>query len=362
MKPEDKIEEKIQKELSFIAGAELHDHMLNNVLNSYEKSIRTPSAGSSPNLRSIIMNSLFTKLATATVILIAAIAGVYMIASSNQNPSETNLIAKSTPIDITGPLTKTLEDGSVVTLADGAKISVRPFIDKRGFQLLAGAVEVTVTKGKNEFIVTTPYGDVKALGTQFNVDIVDGTTTNTKEKIQMLAIEVREGSVQVSNAKGSSVLQASQKIVVESEQEPYDFRQEQNLPERLRKRIDSMLTAIEAGDSAAWMANYNTDYMFKLIKGQVEYDPNLFGGSKDDAERLQKMGPDINNPQDLLDRFIAMGGIKKAEGRIFVRSVTLSDNGDHAVARCIEYVSDHHIIGHNPQWHFFDNDWWQIDD
>jgi hypothetical protein len=74
------------------------------------------------------------------------------------------------------------------------------------------------------------------------------------------------------------------------------------------------------------------------------------------------MGADIDGPQELLERFTAMGGIKKASGEIYVRSVSLNENGDHAVARCIEYAGENHIVGHNPQWHYFDNDWWQIDD
>jgi hypothetical protein len=261
-----------------------------------------------------------------------------------------------------GPRTHTFHDGSTVTLADGAKIKWFVSPDQRGFEHLAGAIEVTVAKGDGEFVVTTPYGEVKALGTKFSLKLVDGKDANTREQIKLLTVEVEEGSVQVSNAKGSSILKASRKLVVESEQKPYDYYQDENLPARLRERIQSMLEALTAGDSAVWMANYNIDYMYKLIKGQVEYDSNLFGGSKADAERLQKMCSDINSPQELLERFTAMGGIKKTSGAIFVRSVTLNENGDHAIARCIESAGENHILGHNPQWHFFDNDWWQIDD
>ena len=39
-------------------------------------------------------------------------------------------------------------------------------------------------------------------------------------------------------------------------------------------------------DPAAWAANFNADYLYKLAKGQVEYDPLRFGGSQEDAERL----------------------------------------------------------------------------
>ncbi|MBN2183043.1 MAG: FecR domain-containing protein [Sedimentisphaerales bacterium] len=277
-------------------------------------------------------------------------------------PDDYIMIDKNNFARLDGPRTHTFHDGSTVTLADGAKIQWLDSSGKRGFEHLAGAVDVTVAKGNGEFVVTTPYGEVKALGTRFSLELVDGKDSNTREQIKLLTVEVEEGSVQVSNAKGSSIVEASRKLVVEPDQKPYDYYQDENLPVRLRERIQSMLEALTAGDSAAWMANYNIDYMYKLIKGQVEYDPNLFGGSKADAERLQKMGSDINNPQELLERFIKMGGIKKASGEIYVRSVTLNENGDHAVARCIEYPDENHIIGHTPQWHYFDNDWWQIDD
>ena len=302
------------------------------------------------------MKSSITKLAVAAVIAIAAITGIYQLNDTDKNSTIPTYTL------VTGPQTIKLTDGSEVTLANSAQIRVNDAASTRGFEHIAGIIDVSVVKGPGEFIVTTPYGNVKALGTEFTLEMVDGVISDTQEHVQFLAVEVTEGSVEVSNAKGSSILEASRKLIVETDQKPYDYSQDENLPVRLRERIQSMLIAVMAGDTPAWIANYNIDYMYKLIKGQVEYDPNLFGGSKADAERLQKMGPDISSPQELLDRFIAMGGINKASGEIYVRSVTLNENRDHAVARCIEYVSDNHIIGHTPQWHYFENDWWQVDD
>ncbi|MHC4147181.1 MAG: sigma-70 family RNA polymerase sigma factor [Planctomycetota bacterium] len=306
-------------------------------------------------IRRTTMKSTITKLAAAAVITIAAIAGIYQLTDTETGTPDTSRL-------VAGPQAIKLVDGSEVQLTEGAQIRVTDAASTRGFEHLAGTIDVSVIMGLGEFIVTTPYGNVKALGTEFTLEMVDGVIANTQEHVQLLAVEVTEGSVEVSNAKGSSILEASRKLIVEPDQKPYDYSQDENLPVRLRERIQSMLIAVIAGDTPAWMANYNLDYMYKLIKDQVEYDPNLFGGSKADAERLQKMGGDINSPQELLDRFIAMGGINKASGEIYVRSVTLNENEDHAVARCMEYVSDNHIIGHTPQWHYFDNDWWQVDD
>jgi hypothetical protein len=301
--------------------------------------------------RRIIMTSTLIKLAAAAVVAVAAIAGIYQL--TNTDKDNTHLLA--------GPMTYKLADDSQVELAQGAQIRVNDAAGTRGFEHVAGQIDVSVTKGKGEFVVTTPYGNVTALGTQFKLDLIDDVEVNTKEKIQLLAVEVKEGSVEVSNTKGSCILEASRWLIVESDRKPYDYYQDENLPLRLRERIHSAVEAMEAGDSKAYIANYNVDYMYKLIKGQVEYDPNLFGGSKEDTERLQKMGQDVNSPQELIDFFTAMGGIK-AQNKLYIRSVELNETGDHAVASCVERKGPKLSTITTPQWHYFDNDWWQIDD
>ena len=40
----------------------------------------------------------------------------------------------------------------------------------------------------------------------------------------------------------------------------------------------------------------------------------------------------------------------------------LGGGGQHARAECIRRKSENHIVITRPQWHHFDNDWWQIDD
>ncbi len=76
MKPADNLEKAIKKDLNFSAGAELHDRMLNDVLNAQEKSIKAPSALTRPNLRRIIMKSPITKLAVAAVIMAAVVLSI----------------------------------------------------------------------------------------------------------------------------------------------------------------------------------------------------------------------------------------------------------------------------------------------
>ena len=73
----DKLEEAIKKKLSFTAGAELHDRMLDDVLNAQEKSKITKSALALPNIRRTIMKSPITKLAAAAVIITSITLGLF---------------------------------------------------------------------------------------------------------------------------------------------------------------------------------------------------------------------------------------------------------------------------------------------
>ncbi|UCG59812.1 MAG: FecR domain-containing protein [Phycisphaerales bacterium] len=321
-------------------------------LTSRAHSRSRPDAGP-PRIRKIKMNSLAVKLAAAAAIAIAGIIGIHQLAGpdSTQAPQPAQIL--------TGPLTSTLADGSVVALANGAQI--RPNAGERGFEHLAGQVNVTVTKGKGEFIVTTAYGDVKALGTEFTINLVDGIAANTQEKVQLLAVEVKEGSVEVSNAKGSRTLKALQELVVEKEQAPYDVSQDESLPQRLRERIQSMSNAMKAADPRAWLANSNIDHLYKLVKGTVDYDPELFGGSEADVERLRQAFSDVESLEQLAERLLSGINLRESSD-VYVRSVELNDDGDHAVAECVSTEAGGRIFGHSPKWHYFDNDWWQVDD
>jgi ferric-dicitrate binding protein FerR (iron transport regulator) len=300
--------------------------------------------------RRIIMTSTIIKLAAAAMVAVAAIAGIYQLTNINKN--DTHLLA--------GPLTYKLADGSQVELTQGAQIRVNDAAGTRGFEHVAGQIDVSVTKGKGQFIVTTPYGNVTALGTQFKMDLLDGVAANTKERVRLLAVAVKEGSVQVSNPKGSSVLKERQNLVVEANQKPYDVSQDTSVPEKVRQRIASMVTALEAGDAAAYIDNYNINYLYKLVKGQEPYDPQRFGGSEADLERLRKGFTDVAGPEQLAERFVASG--IQGSGRIYVRSVKLNEAGDHAQAECVRYEGMNRMVVIYPKWHYFDNDWWQVDD
>jgi outer membrane lipoprotein-sorting protein len=82
MRSKDNVAEAIKKKLSFTASAELHDRMLDEVLNAQEKSKKTRSAETGPNIRRIIMKSPITKLAAAAVIIVAVLVGITQFGGS----------------------------------------------------------------------------------------------------------------------------------------------------------------------------------------------------------------------------------------------------------------------------------------
>jgi ferric-dicitrate binding protein FerR (iron transport regulator) len=308
-----------------------------------------------PTIRRIQMNGIVVKLAAAAVIAIAGIFGLTQL--MQRGAGQPSAVAQT----LTGPMTQTFDDGSAVTLAPNASIRTYADAGKRGFEHLSGQIDVTVTKGKGEFIVTTPYGDVKALGTEFTLDVVDGTTADTQERIELLAVEVTEGSVQVSNDKGASVLKEQQKLVVEKDRAPYRMSEDADVPARLRERMDAMIAAMEAGDAAAYTSNYNISYLYKLITGQVEYDTSLFGGTAEDAQRLQEALGDIASVEALAEVFQQSVNLKGAT-KVYLRDIEVSGDGKHATARLVTGEVNGRLRGSSPQWHYFDDDWWQVDD
>jgi ferric-dicitrate binding protein FerR (iron transport regulator) len=321
------------------------------------RAAQSPSESKRPlNIRNLIMKSPITKLAAAAVVLIAAAVGIHQLAGSDKSD-----IGGRTPTLVAGPKSIKLADGSQVRLAQGAQIQVGAGANKRGFEHIAGRVDVSVTRGKGQFVVRTAYGNVKALGTQFTLDMVDGVAANTMEKVRMLAVKVKEGTVEVSNARGATTLKETQRLVVEADSAPYDFSQDENLPARLRERIAAMVAAFEAGDARAWAANFNMDYAYKIVKGKVEYDPNLFGGSEADFERLKEAFGNVKDIREMSEKMLA--GINITEPiKAYVRSAEVNEAGDHARVTCVTFKGENRFVVTDPQWHYFDNDWWQIDD
>jgi hypothetical protein len=137
--------------------------------------------------------------------------------------------------------------------------------------------------------------------------------------------------------------------------------QETDVPAGLQERMDAMVAAMNAGDGQAYAANYNMNYLYKMAQGQVEYDENLFGGTAEDAQRLQQNLSEVASPEAMAEMFaksVNLSGIAK----VSLESIEISEDGTHAKAKLVQTKDNNGTVISSPQWHYFDNGWWQIDD
>ncbi|MHC4759366.1 MAG: FecR domain-containing protein [Planctomycetota bacterium] len=339
------IERKI-KRMSFKGSDEMHKRILGDAL-EVQSSVK-------PDIGRIIMKSKITKLAAGAVILILMLVGLQIIGSKEPQERLANIAEV-----LEGPLVYTLDDSSMVQLAQSATIKTYEEPNKRGFEHISGEIEVTVARGEGEFIVKTTLGEVKALGTVFKMDLI------TADSTEVLAVKVKEGSVEVSNAKGSTIVEEHQMTTIEKDKAPYDFTRDEKLPQRLAERIKSMQDAMEAGDGKAWVANFNTKALYDLAKGSIQYSEHrdwFSGMSKDNAENFIEAFSDVQSPEELIEILTSDIDDNEPE-KIYIGSVTLADDGKHATARCVrgEKGEKRYTI-YTPQWTYFDGDWWQTDD
>jgi hypothetical protein len=339
------------------AGADIDKRVLDDSFAAMEETMRAKSVVNQPNIRRIIMKSRITKLSAAAVIIVAVVIGISHFSVKDITKfSVQPQTAKSVAAELHGPLTHRFPDGSQVELAEGAKIRLYDSTNRRGFEHVTGEIEVFVTKGDNEFVITSVFGAVKALGTAFKMDIVRVDSTD------LLAVKVEEGVVEVSNAKGSKIIRENQRLTVEKDKAPYDFQQDKNLPPRLIERIQTMLDAVEKSDKKAWLANFNINALYDLAKGKIKYEQHsdwFSGMSPDDAKNFRQALADVNSPEQIKEIMLAdikFDGVCK----LYVLSVTLDEDGKHAKAVCVKKLGQ--TVGFTPQWTFFDDDWWQTDD
>jgi len=94
MRSKDNVEEAIKKKLSFAASSELHDRMLDDVLNAQEKSKKT-TAVTKPRIGRIIMKSSMTKLAAAAAIIIAIVLATNFMNKSMPTASAQEVLAQA---------------------------------------------------------------------------------------------------------------------------------------------------------------------------------------------------------------------------------------------------------------------------
>lgn len=101
----------------------------------------------------------------------------------------------------------TLADGTHVTLNTDSALDVRYGSDQRRLRLMAGEILIATASDamKRAFVLDSPHGEVRALGTRFSVRVFAATTT----------VRVLEGAVNVAPRQKSGAgqrLQAGQQL------------------------------------------------------------------------------------------------------------------------------------------------------
>jgi hypothetical protein len=350
------------KNFDIQTNVEIDKLVLNEVLHAQEEYQKSKSDKFKPNVWRIIMKSKLTKLAAAAVIIIAVGIGLIYYLGNNQNPTINRVVEQK---EYEGAQMVSLEDGSKIKLYENTKIKTFFGTQMRNIEFLEGQIDVEVAKGEEPFIVKTAYGDVKALGTQFTMELVDDVLQDSPEKLKLLEVKVKEGAVEVSNERGFLAVKANQRVIVEKNKQPYDFTQDANLPTRLIERIKSMIEAMEKGDKRQWISNFNIDALYKLAKGKVKFEEcrNWFSGmNEEDAQNFIKAFVDVESPEQMAEMMLDGINISDSKEKIYVRSVTIEKDRKHSSAECVRKKGSNRYVVCTPQWTYFDGDWWQTDD
>lgn len=130
------------------------------------KSRVTPVNTKQVRLPKTIYHKKFLPIAAAFVLGLLISSAAYFVRFERLS---TNQQVQEISIPYGGKSKFTLPDGSVVWLNSGSKLNYPSnFIGQRNIQL-EGEAYFDVVKSRNPFVVSTRYGDVKVLGTSFNV-------------------------------------------------------------------------------------------------------------------------------------------------------------------------------------------------
>lgn len=150
----------------------------------------------SPNQGRILKISFYKKVAAACAILMVGLAGFWFLTNRNS----TELVANNT----NAPKKIELPDHSQVWLAANANLTYATDFNENRTLTLTGEAYFEVERDeKHPFIINTDFGKVEVLGTAFNVNASDKSTS----------VSVEHGKVAVENKTGKVILTAGQSTV-----------------------------------------------------------------------------------------------------------------------------------------------------
>ena len=183
-----------------------------------------------------------------------------------------------------------------------------------------------------------PMERSRALGTEFTLEMVNGTA-DSGERVELLSVEVTEGKVEVSNAKGQQYLEAAQDGIVAKDTAPYDFNQDEALPDPAQRAHPGHGGRFRGQRHCRLGRQLQHQIPLQARKGANRVRPapvRRFAGKtlSDWAETLKN----IESSEQLAEVFASSVNITEPI-KIYVRLVELSSDGNHARAQCIQRKS-----------------------
>lgn len=139
-----------------------------------------------------------------------------------------------------------LADQTVVELARDTELKVAVTAETRRVEMAAGSAVFQVARTPAPFVVATPVGDVRALGTKFRVSI------ERRPEEARLRVIVYDGEVEVANSRGRIQGGPAEAIQAVAEEEPT------KLPPGVLQRLgtvkDTAVRALAVSADGRWIA------------------------------------------------------------------------------------------------------------
>ncbi len=222
-------------------------------------------------------NWLRPTLAAAAAALLA-IGALYWFTRSPAPEGEHYV---SAPADIR---TLTLSDGSSVTLSGASNASIAISETERRVDLQSGYALFDVTHDENRpFVVHTPQGDIRVLGTSFVVRVADSEVRTTVLRGSVSGAAQRDGLF--ARRSEAVTARANQEIVLRKGEAELVAISTEAVPRRLAWRDNMLAFDGETLNEAIAQVSQQTGWRFELedpslgdmrVGGYVHADPEAF--------------------------------------------------------------------------------------
>lgn len=182
--------------------------------------------------------------------------------------------------------TITLADGSTIELSGGSEVALHVTESERRVELTSGYALFDVTlDAERPFVVHTPRGDIRVLGTSFVVRVSEDQVRTTVLRGSVSGAASRAGLLSVLGSHEPVIAQASEEIVLNDEGAQVVAIAAEIIPRRLAWREHMLAFDGETLNEAIAEVSRQTGWRFELadpelgemrVGGYVRADPEAF--------------------------------------------------------------------------------------